>query len=133
MEYKELFKEYRRIISDFNGGDDYKRWQDKVKGLARRDSDKNSLIEYFEFLARRNTTPLRSTQNGMLTVLIAVVCANILTTRTTPLVFDVIAVTAVIIGGVISYKVAMTRELKKMFYEDCIKTLKDGLADEATR
>mgnify|MGYP004538506077 CR=1 FL=1 len=130
MEYKELFKEYKRIIRNFDGGDDYKHWQDEVRSLAHNNVDRDSLIEYFGFLIRRSTAPLRSTQSGMLIVLIAVVCANILTTRTTPLVFDVIAVAAVIAGGVIANKVAMNKELKRMFYEDCIKTLKEGLAHE---
>ena len=66
----------------------------------------------------------------MFVVLIAVVCANILTTRTMPLVFDVIVVAAVIVGGAIAYRVSMNRALKKMFYEDCIKTLKEVSAHE---
>lgn len=130
MEYKELFKEYKRIIRNFDGGNDYKHWQDKVRSLAHNNVDRDSLIEYFGFLIRRSTAPSRSIQSGMLVVLIAVVCANILTTRTTPLVFDVIVVAAVIVGGAIAYRVSMNRALKKMFYEDCIKTLNEVNAHE---
>ena len=130
MEYKELFKEYKRIIRNFDGGDDYKHWQDEVRSLVYNNVDRDSLIEYFGFLIRHSTAPSRSIQSGMFVVLIAVVCANILTTRTTPLVFDVIVVAAVIVGGAIAYRVSMNRALKKMFYEDCIKTLKEVSAHE---
>lgn len=50
MEYKELFKEYKRIIRNFDGGDDYKHWQDKVRSLVYNNVDRDSLIEYFGFL-----------------------------------------------------------------------------------
>ena len=106
MEYSDLFKEYKRIINNFDCGDSYKCWQDKVKGLAHSESDRESLIEYFK-----------------LGIAIAMSNASLVMLVTT-------VGLAVLISGGLDYKITMDRFWKRMFYDDCAKILKESSAQQ---
>lgn len=126
MEYSDLFKEYKRIINNFDCGDSYKCWQDKVKGLAHSESDRESLIEYFKFMSRR----YQPQSEQMPIMLVAVIGIAIAMSNASLVMLVTTVGLAVLISGGLDYKITMDRFWKRMFYDDCAKILKESSAQQ---
>ena len=58
MEYKALFKEYKRLIKHFDQNSSMEGWRNNVRASATTDEEKAALIDYLGFRERRlNTAP----------------------------------------------------------------------------
>ena len=49
MEYKALFKEYKRLIKHFDQNSSMEKWREDVRALATTDEEKVALIDYLNF------------------------------------------------------------------------------------
>lgn len=123
MEYKALFKEYKRLIKHFDQNSSMEKWREDVRALATTDEEKAALIDYVNFRKRRlNAVPDQQWFS------IAIVVMIVLLARYTDRLILYILVPLMAIRHCMS----MNRELKKMFYRDCIEVLADSVSKNET-
>lgn len=123
MEYKALFKEYKRLIKHFDQNSSMEKWREDVRALVTTDEEKAALIDYLNFRKRRlNAVPDQQWFS------IAIVVMIVLLARYTDRLILYIFVPLMAIRHCMS----MNRELKKMFYRDCIEVLADSVSKNET-
>ena len=123
MEYKALFKEYKRLIKHFDQNSSMEKWREDVRALATTNKEKVALIDYLNFRKRRlNAVPDQQWFS------IATVVMIVLLARYTDRLILYILVPLMAIRHCMS----MNRELKKMFYRDCIEVLADSVSKNET-
>ena len=123
MEYKALFKEYKRLIKHFDKNSSMEGWRDDVRALATTDEEKAALIDYLNFRKRRlNAVPDQQWFS------IAIVVMIVLLARYT----DRLILYIIVPLMAIRHCMSMNRELKKMFYRDCIEVLADSVSKNET-
>lgn len=123
MEYKALFKEYKRLIKHFDQNSSMEKWREDVRALATTDEEKVALIDYLNFRKRRlNVDP--DQQWFSITIVVMVVLLARYTDRL--ILYILVPLMA------IRHCMSMNRELKKMFYRDCIEVLADSVSKNET-
>lgn len=123
MEYKALFKEYKRLIKHFDQNSSMEGWRDDVRALATTDEEKVALIDYLNFRKRRlNADP--DQQWFSITIVVMIVLLARYTDRL--ILYILVPLMA------IRHCMSMDRELKKMFYRDCIEVLTDSVSKNET-
>ena len=123
MEYKALFKEYKRLIKHFDQNSSMEGWREDVRALATTDEEKAALIDYLNFRKRRlNAVPDQQWFS------IAIVVMIVLLARYT----DQLILYILVPLMAIQHCMGMNRELKKMFYRDCIEVLADSVSKNET-
>ena len=123
MEYKALFKEYKRLIKHFDQNSSMEKWREDVRALATTDEEKVALIDYLNFRKRRlNVNP--DQQWFSITIVIMIVLLARYTDRL--ILYTLMPLMA------IRHCMSMNRELKKMFYRDCIEVLADSVSKNET-
>ena len=123
MEYKALFKEYKRLIKHFDQNSSMEGWRDDVRALATTDEEKAALIDYLNFRKRRlNAVP--DQQWFTITIVVMIVLLARYTDRL--ILYILVPLMA------IRHCMSMNRELKKMFYRDCIEVLADSVSKNET-
>ena len=123
MEYKALFKEYKRLIKHFDQNSSMEKWREDVRALATTDEEKAALIDYLNFRKRRlNAVPDQQWFS------IAIVVMIVLLARYT----DRLILYIIVPLMAILHCMSMNRELKKMFYRDCIEVLADSVSKNET-
>ena len=123
MEYKALFKEYKRLIKHFDQNSSMEKWREDVRALATTDEEKAALIDYLNFRKRRlNADP--DQQWVSITIVVMIVLLARYTDRL--ILYILVPLMA------IRHCMSMNRELKKMFYNDCIKVLADSVSKNET-
>lgn len=123
MEYKALFKEYKRLIKHFDQNSGMKKWREDVRALATTDEEKAALIDYLNFRKRRlNAVP--DQQWFSITIVVMIVLLARYTDRLILYIFVPLMA--------IRHCMSMNRELKKMFYRDCIEVLADSVSKNET-
>lgn len=123
MEYKALFKEYKRLIKHFDQNSSMEKWREDVRALATTDEEKAALIDYLNFRKRRlNAVPDQQWFS------IAIVVMIVLLARYT----DRLILYIIVPLMAIRHCMSMNRELKKMFYRDCIEVLADSVSKNET-
>lgn len=123
MEYKALFKEYKRLIKHFDQNSSMEKWREDVRALATTDEEKVALIDYLNFRKRRLNVDLDQQWFS-----IAIVVMIVLLARYTDRLILYILVPLM----AIQHCMSMNRELKKMFYRDCIEVLADSVSKNET-
>lgn len=123
MEYKALFKEYKRLIKHFDQNSSMEGWRDDVRALATTDEEKAALIDYLNFRKRRLNADLDQQWFS-----IAIVVMIVLLARYT----DRLILYIIVPLMAIRHCMSMNRELKKMFYRDCIEVLADSVSKNET-
>ena len=123
MEYKALFKEYKRLIKHFDQNSSMEGWREDVRALATTDEEKAALIDYLNFRKRRlNADP--DQQWFSITIVVMIVLLARYTDRL--ILYILVPLMA------IRHCMSMNRELKKMFYRDCIEVLADSVSKNET-
>ena len=123
MEYKALFKEYKRLIKHFDQNSSMEKWREDVRALATTDEEKAALIDYLNFRKRRlNAVP--DQQWFTITIVVMIVLLARYTDRL--ILYILVPLMA------IRHCMSMNRELKKMFYRDCIEVLADSVSKNET-
>ena len=123
MEYKALFKEYKRLIKHFDQNSSMEKWREDVRTLATTDEEKVALIDYLNFRKRRlNVNP--DQQWFSITIVVMIVLLTRYTDRLILYIFVPLMA--------IRHCMSMNRELKKMFYRDCIEVLADSVSKNET-
>ena len=123
MEYKALFKEYKRLIKHFDQNSSMEGWRDDVRALATTDEEKAALIDYLNFRKRRLNVDLDQ-QWFSITIVVMIVLLARYTDRL--ILYILVPLMA------IRHCMSMNRELKKMFYRDCIEVLADSVSKNET-
>lgn len=123
MEYKALFKEYKRLIKHFDQNSSMEKWREDVRALATTDEEKAALIDYLNFRKRRLNADLDQQWFS-----IAIVVMIVLLARYT----DRLILYIIVPLMAIRHCMSMNRELKKMFYRDCIEVLADSVSKNET-
>ena len=123
MEYKALFKEYKRLIKHFDKNSSMEGWRDDVRALATTDEEKAALIDYLNFRKRRLNVDLDQ-QWFSITIVVMIVLLARYTDRL--ILYILVPLMA------IRHCMSMNRELKKMFYRDCIEVLADSVSKNET-
>lgn len=123
MEYKALFKEYKRLIKHFDQNSSMEKWREDVRALATTDEEKAALIDYLNFRKRR-----LNVDQDQQWFSIAVVIMIVLLARYT----DRLILYILMPLMAIRHCTSMNRELKKMFYRDCIEVLADSVSKNET-
>lgn len=123
MEYKALFKEYKRLIKHFDQNSSMEKWREDVRALATTDEEKAALIDYLNFRKRRLNADLDQ-QGFSITIVVMIVLLARYTDRLILYIFVPLMA--------IRHCMSMNRELKKMFYRDCIEVLADSVSKNET-
>lgn len=123
MEYKALFKEYKRLIKHFDQNSSMEKWREDVRALATTDEEKAALIAYLNFRKRRLNVDLDQ-QWSSITIVVMIVLLARYTDRL--ILYILVPLMA------IRHCMSMNRELKKMFYRDCIEVLADSVSKNET-
>lgn len=123
MEYKALFKEYKRLIKHFDQNSSMEKWREDVRALATTDEEKAALIDYLNFRKRRLNVDLDQ-QWFSITIVVMIVLLARYTDRL--ILYILVPLMA------IRHCMSMNRELKKMFYRDCIAVLADSVSKNET-
>ncbi|MFQ9150622.1 MAG: hypothetical protein ACLR6B_03000 [Blautia sp.] len=123
MEYKALFKEYKRLIKHFDQNSSMEKWREDVRTLAATDEEKAALIDYLNFRKRRLNTDLDQQGFSITIVVMVVLLARYFSWLSLAIIVPLMA---------IWYCMSMNRELKKMFYNDCIEVLADSVSKNET-
>ena len=123
MEYKALFKEYKRLIKHFDQNNSMEKWREDVRALATTDGEKVALIDYLNFRKRRLNVDLDQ-QWFSITIVVMIVLLARYTDRL--ILYILVPLMA------IRHCMSMNRELKKMFYRDCIEVLADSVSKNET-
>lgn len=123
MEYKALFKEYKRLIKHFDQNSSMEGWREDVRALATTDEEKVALIDYLNFRKRRLNVDLDQ-QWSTITIAVMIVLLARYTDRL--ILYILVPLMA------IQHCMSMNRELKKMFYRDCIEVLADSVSKNET-
>lgn len=123
MEYKALFKEYKRLIKHFDQNSSMEKWREDVRALATTDEEKVALIDYLNFRKRRLNVDLDQ-QWFSITIVVMIVLLARYTDRL--ILYILMPLMA------IRHCMSMNRELKKMFYRDCIEVLADSVSKNET-
>lgn len=123
MEYKALFKEYKRLIKHFDQNSSMEKWREDVRALATTDEEKAALIAYLNFRKRRLNVDLDQ-QWFSITIVVMIVLLARYTDRL--ILYILVPLMA------IRHCMSMNRELKKMFYRDCIEVLADSVSKNET-
>lgn len=123
MEYKALFKEYKRLIKHFDQNSSMEKWREDVRALATIDEEKAALIAYLNFRKRRLNVDLDQ-QWFSITIVVMIVLLARYTDRL--ILYILVPLMA------IRHCMSMNRELKKMFYRDCIEVLADSVSKNET-
>ena len=123
MEYKTLFKEYKRLIKHFDQNSSMEKWREDVRALATTDEEKVALIDYLNFRKRRLNVDLDQ-QWFSITIVVMIVLLARYTDRL--ILYILMPLMA------IRHCMSMNRELKKMFYRDCIEVLADSVSKNET-
>lgn len=123
MEYKALFKEYKRLIKHFDQNSSMEKWREDVRALATTDEEKAALIAYLNFRKRRLNVDLDQ-QWFSITIVVMIVLLARYTDRL--ILYIIVPLMA------IRHCMSMNRELKKMFYRDCIEVLADSVSKNET-
>lgn len=123
MEYKALFKEYKRLIKHFDQNSSMEKWREDVRALATTDEEKAALIDYLNFRKRRLNVDLDQ-QGFSITIVVMIVLLARYTDRLILYIFVPLMA--------IRHCMSMNRELKKMFYRDCIEVLADSVSKNET-
>lgn len=123
MEYKALFKEYKRLIKHFDQNSSMEKWREDVRALATTDEEKVALIDYLNFRKRRlNVDPDQQWFSITIVVMIVLLARY----------FSWLSLAIIVPLMAIWYCMSMNRELKKMFYNDCIEVLADSVSKNET-
>ena len=123
MEYKALFKEDKRLIKHFDQNSSMEKWREDVRALATTDEEKVALIDYLNFRKRRLNVDLDQ-QWFSITIVVMIVLLARYTDRL--ILYILMPLMA------IRHCMSMNRELKKMFYRDCIEVLADSVSKSET-
>lgn len=123
MEYKALFKEYKRLIKHFDQNSSMEKWREDVRALATTDEEKAALIDYLNFRKRRLNVNPDQQWFSITTVVMVVLLVRYISWLS-------LAILAPLV--IIWYCMSMNRELKKMFYNDCIEVLADSVSKNET-
>ena len=123
MEYKALFKEYKRLIKHFDQNSSMEKWREDVRALATTDEEKVALIDYLNFRKRRLNVDLDQ-QWFSITIVVMIVLLARYTDRL--ILYILMPLMA------IRHCMSMNRELRKMFYRDCIEVLADSVSKNET-
>lgn len=123
MEYKALFKEYKRLIKHFDQNSSMEKWREDVRALATTDEEKVALIDYLNFRKRRlNVDPDQQWFSITIVVMVVLLARY----------FSWLSLAIIVPLMAIWYCMSMNRELKKMFYNDCIEVLADSVSKNET-
>ena len=123
MEYKALFKEYKRLIKHFDQNSSMEKWREDVRALATTDEEKVALIDYLNFRKRRlNVDPDQQWFSITIVVMVVLLARY----------FSWLSLAIIVPLMAIWYCMSMNRELKKMFYRDCIEVLADSVSKNET-
>lgn len=123
MEYKALFKEYKRLIKHFDQNSSMEKWREDVRALATTDEEKVALIDYLNFRKRRlNVDPDQQWFSITMVVMVVLLARY----------FSWLSLAIIVPLMAIWYCMSMNRELKKMFYNDCIEVLADSVSKNET-
>ena len=99
------------------------KWREDVRALATTDEEKAALIDYLNFRKRRlNAVP--DQQWFTITIVVMIVLLARYTDRL--ILYILVPLMA------IRHCMSMNRELKKMFYRDCIEVLADSVSKNET-
>ena len=123
MEYKALFREYKRLIKHFDQNSSMEKWREDVRALATTDEEKAALIDYLNFRKRRLNVDLGQQWFSITIVVMVVLLVRYLGWISLAILVPLMA---------IWYCTSMNRELKKMFYRDCIEVLADSVSKNET-
>ena len=123
MEYKALFKEYKRLIKHFDQNSSMEGWRNNVRASATTDEEKAALIDYLGFRERRLNTAPDQQWFSITTVIMIVILARY------P---DWLILVILVPLMAIWYCTSMNKELKMMFYRDCIEVLADSVSKSET-
>ena len=123
MEYKALFREYKRLIKHFDQNSSMEKWREDVRALATTDEEKVALIDYLNFRKRRLNVDPDQQWFSITTVVMVVLLVRYISWFSLAILVPLMA---------IWYYMSMNRELKKMFYNDCIEVLADSVSKNET-